>query len=133
MSSGSSVHFGEGSCKVSVYSPTHSLPYYRLCYRVGVMRCQRTRKTYDEVCGRGSYFSSFGFFLSPFLWSIPRPWQFVQGSFSFPEIKVVLHSCISLIGSFLVPFKRFLQILFHTHSLAILIHRPRLFCAYENP
>ena len=49
MSNSSPVHFGKGSCKVSVYSPTQSLPYYRLCYRVGGQRYQRTRKTYDEA------------------------------------------------------------------------------------
>ena len=49
MSKTSPVHFGAGSCKVSVYSPTQSLPYYRLCYRVGGRRCQRTRKTFEEA------------------------------------------------------------------------------------
>ena len=49
MSNSSPVHFGKGSCKVSVYSPTQSLPYYRLCYRVGGRRYQHTRKTYDEA------------------------------------------------------------------------------------
>jgi integrase len=43
------VHFGKGSCKVSVYSPTQALPYYRLCFRVGGRRCQRTRKTFEEA------------------------------------------------------------------------------------
>ena len=49
MSKTSPVHFGAGSCKVSVYSPTQSLPYYRLCYRVGGRRYQRTRKTFEEA------------------------------------------------------------------------------------
>ena len=49
MPNGSPVHFGKGSCKVSVYSPTQSLPYYRLCYRVGGRRYHRTRKTFREA------------------------------------------------------------------------------------
>ena len=49
MSKTSPVYFGAGSCKVSVYSPTQSLPYYRLCYRVGGRRYQRTRKTFEEA------------------------------------------------------------------------------------
>jgi hypothetical protein len=49
MSKTSPVYFGKGSCKVSVYSPTQSLPYYRLCYRVGGIRYQRTRKTFEEA------------------------------------------------------------------------------------
>ena len=49
MPNGSPVHFGKGSCKVSVYLPTQSLPYYRLCYRVGGRRYQRTRKTFEEA------------------------------------------------------------------------------------
>jgi hypothetical protein len=49
MSKTSPVYFGAGSCKVSVYSPTQALPYYRLCYRVGGRRYQRTRKTFEKA------------------------------------------------------------------------------------
>jgi integrase len=49
MSKASPVHFGTGSCKVSVYSPTQSLRYYRLCFWVGGRRYQRTRKTFEEA------------------------------------------------------------------------------------
>ena len=49
MAEASPVHFGTGPCKVSVYSPTPSLPYFRLCYRVGGRRYQRTRKTFEEA------------------------------------------------------------------------------------
>ena len=36
----SPVDFGTGPCKVSVYTPTPFLPYFRLCYRVGGRRYQ---------------------------------------------------------------------------------------------
>jgi hypothetical protein len=49
MPKASPVHFGTGSCKVSVYSPTQSLRYYRLCFWVGGRRYQRTRKTFEEA------------------------------------------------------------------------------------
>ena len=37
------VHIGNGVCRVSVYSPTSALPYFRLSYRLGAKRVQRTR------------------------------------------------------------------------------------------
>ncbi len=36
------LRFGRGSQRVSLYAPTPALPYYRLMYRVGGKRLQRT-------------------------------------------------------------------------------------------
>ena len=49
MQNGSPVQFRKGSCKITIYAPTKALPYYRLCYRIGGKRYQRTRKTYEEA------------------------------------------------------------------------------------
>ncbi len=49
MSSGSPVHFGKDSCKVSVYSPTQSLLYYRL----GCTRCHvPADEVFHDMLGR---------------------------------------------------------------------------------
>lgn len=37
------------SCKVTIYPPTPALPYFRLCYRAGGKRVQRTRRTLEEA------------------------------------------------------------------------------------
>ena len=43
------VHIGNGVCRVSVYSPTSALPYFRLSYRLGAKRVKRTRRTFREA------------------------------------------------------------------------------------
>lgn len=39
----------KSGCEVTIYPPTPALPYYRLCYRAGGKRVQRTRRTLQEA------------------------------------------------------------------------------------
>jgi len=45
----SPLHFGRGTQKVSLYSPTTALPYNRLVYRLGGKRIQRTFKDLNKA------------------------------------------------------------------------------------
>ena len=45
----SPLHFGRGTQKVSLYSPTTALPYCRLVYRLGGKRIQRTFKDFKKA------------------------------------------------------------------------------------
>ena len=49
MSKSSPFVLGNGFCKVSIYTPTSSLPYYRISFRIGGRRLQRTRKSFSEA------------------------------------------------------------------------------------
>ena len=43
------LRFGRGTQKVSLYAPTTALPYYRLAYRMGGKRLQRTFKSFEKA------------------------------------------------------------------------------------
>ena len=43
------LRYGRGTQKVSLYSPTPALPYYRLAYRMGGKRLQRTFKNFEKA------------------------------------------------------------------------------------
>ena len=43
------IRFGRGRCRVTIYDRTTALPYYRICYRLGAIRHQRTFNTIDEA------------------------------------------------------------------------------------
>ena len=49
MSKSSPFVLGNSFCKVSIYTPTSSLPYYRISFRIGGRRLQRTRKSFSEA------------------------------------------------------------------------------------
>ena len=43
------LRFGKGTQRVSLYAPTTALPYYRLAYRMGGKRLQRTFKSLEKA------------------------------------------------------------------------------------
>ena len=43
------IRFGRGHSKVTLYDRTASLPYYRISYRLGAIRHQRTFKTLKDT------------------------------------------------------------------------------------
>ena len=43
------IRFGRGRCRVTIYNRTTALPYYRICYRLGAIRHQRTFNTVSEA------------------------------------------------------------------------------------
>ena len=43
------IRFGRGHSKVTLYARTDSLPYYRISYRLGAIRHQRTFKTLKDA------------------------------------------------------------------------------------
>lgn len=43
------IRFGRSRCRVTIYDRTTALPYYRICYRLGAIRHQRTFNTIDEA------------------------------------------------------------------------------------
>ena len=48
------LRYGRGTQKVSLYAPTPALPYYRLAYRMGGKRLQRTFKSFEKAKQDGS-------------------------------------------------------------------------------
>ena len=43
------IRVGRGRCRVTIYDPTAALPYYRICYRLGAIRHQRTCNSVSEA------------------------------------------------------------------------------------
>ena len=43
------LRYGRGTQKVTLYVPTTALPYYRLTYRMGGKRLQRTFRSFERA------------------------------------------------------------------------------------
>ena len=43
------LRYGRGTQKVTLYAPTTALPYYRLAYRMGSKRLQRTFTSLEKA------------------------------------------------------------------------------------
>ena len=43
------LRYGRGTQKVTLYAPTPALPYYRLAYRMGGKRLQRTFTSLEKA------------------------------------------------------------------------------------
>ena len=43
------LRLGRGAQKVTLYAPTSALPYYRLAYRLGGKRLQRTFSSFEKA------------------------------------------------------------------------------------
>ncbi len=43
------IRIGRGRCRVNIYDRTAALPYYRICYRLGAIRHQRTCNSVSEA------------------------------------------------------------------------------------
>ena len=43
------LRYGRGTQKVTLYAPTTALPYYRLAYRMGGKRLQRTFRSFEKA------------------------------------------------------------------------------------
>ena len=43
------LRFGRGTQKVTLYAPTSALPYFRLTYRLGGKRLQRTFSSFEKA------------------------------------------------------------------------------------
>ena len=43
------LRYGRGTQKVTLYAPTTALPYYRLAYRMGGKRLQRTFTSLEKA------------------------------------------------------------------------------------
>ena len=48
------LRYGRGTQKVTLYAPTTALPYYRLTYRMGGKRLQRTFTSLEKAKQEGS-------------------------------------------------------------------------------
>jgi len=43
------IRVGRGQSRVTIYNRTDALPYYRICYRLGAIRKQRTCNSVDSA------------------------------------------------------------------------------------